>query len=83
MRQTTRWGSALVALTMVSGVAAEGTAAAAYDPSLFGALKWRSIGPNRGGRSLAAAGSASRPHEYYFGAVGGGLWKTTDGGATC
>src|SRR5579864_9186574 len=53
-----------------------------YEGSLFGALKWRNIGPNRGGRSIASAGSASRPNEYYFGAVGGGLWKTIDGGAT-
>ncbi len=53
-----------------------------YDASLFSALKWRNIGPNRGGRSLACAGSPSRPLEYYFGAVGGGLWKTTDGGTT-
>ena len=52
------------------------------DPSLFGSLKWRSIGPARGGRSQAVAGSASRPLEYYFGATGGGLWKTTDGGLT-
>ncbi len=43
-------------------------------------MQWRSIGPNRGGRSIAVAGSSSRPLEYYFGAVGGGLWKTTDGG---
>ena len=43
-------------------------------------LSWRNIGPNRGGRSLAIAGSASRKTEYYFGAVGGGLWKTTDAG---
>ena len=43
-------------------------------------LKWRSIGPARGGRSIAAAGAPSRPFEYYFGATGGGLWKTTDGG---
>ena len=55
---------------------------AAYDPVMFNALKWRNIGPNRGGRSIACAGSSSRPFEYYFGAVGGGLWKTTDGGAT-
>ncbi len=53
-----------------------------YDPSVFGALQWRSIGPQRGGRSITSAGSASRPNEYYFGAVGGGLWKTTDGGTT-
>ncbi len=48
----------------------------------FSALRWRSIGPARGGRSTAAAGSAARPLEYYFGATGGGLWKTTDGGQT-
>ena len=42
---------------------------------------WRNIGPDRGGRSLTAGGSSSRPNEYYFGAVGGGLWKTVDGGA--
>src|SRR5271170_6881194 len=53
-----------------------------YDASVFGALQWRSIGPLRGGRSITSAGSSSRPNEYYFGAVGGGLWKTTDGGAT-
>ena len=43
-------------------------------------LEWRNIGPNRGGRSLGCAGSPTRPYEYYFGATGGGLWKTTDGG---
>jgi photosystem II stability/assembly factor-like uncharacterized protein len=48
----------------------------------FGAIRWRSVGPDRGGRSIAAAGSAARPLEYYFGATGGGLWKTTDGGVT-
>jgi photosystem II stability/assembly factor-like uncharacterized protein len=53
-----------------------------YDASVFGALEWRSIGPARGGRSITSAGSASRPNEYYFGATGGGLWKTTDGGTT-
>lgn len=53
-----------------------------YDPALFNALRWRSIGPVRGGRSIACAGSTSRPFEYYFGAVGGGLWKTGDGGVT-
>lgn len=53
-----------------------------YDATVFGALEWRSIGPQRGGRSITSAGSTSRPNEYYFGAVGGGLWKTTDGGTT-
>jgi photosystem II stability/assembly factor-like uncharacterized protein len=54
----------------------------AADAGPFGPLRWRSIGPERGGRSLAVAGSTARPNEYYFGATGGGLWKTTDGGVT-
>jgi photosystem II stability/assembly factor-like uncharacterized protein len=53
-----------------------------YDTSFFNALTYRNVGPVRGGRSIAAAGSASRPNEYYFGATGGGVWKTTDGGTT-
>ena len=57
-------------------------AAAVYDPSIFASLQWRSIGPPRGGRSITSAGSPSRPEEYFFGATGGGLWKTTDGGLT-
>ncbi|MCB0655974.1 MAG: glycosyl hydrolase [Saprospiraceae bacterium] len=43
-------------------------------------MSWRNIGPERGGRCLGVAGSPGRPNEYYFGATGGGLWKTTDGG---
>ena len=48
----------------------------------FAALEWTNVGPERGGRSVAVAGSDARPLEYYFGATGGGLWKTTDGGNT-
>ncbi len=55
---------------------------AGYERDLFKALQWRLVGPIRGGRSLSSAGSPGRPLEYYFGAVGGGLWKTTDGGTT-
>jgi photosystem II stability/assembly factor-like uncharacterized protein len=53
---------------------------AAYDTSLFNAMHWRNIGPWRGGRSLAVCGVADQPDVYYFGAVGGGIWKTQDGG---
>ena len=53
-----------------------------YDVALYDALEWTSVGPPRGGRSTAVAGSTARPMEYYFGATGGGLWKTTDGGTT-
>jgi photosystem II stability/assembly factor-like uncharacterized protein len=52
------------------------------DTSFLAPYWWRNIGPNRGGRSIAVAGSPSRPNEYYFGATGGGLWKTTDGGTS-
>jgi photosystem II stability/assembly factor-like uncharacterized protein len=52
----------------------------AIDPAFVNAYKWRNIGPNRGGRSIAVAGVKGRPREAYFGAVGGGLWKTTDAG---
>jgi photosystem II stability/assembly factor-like uncharacterized protein len=54
----------------------------AVDSVQFRGMKWRQIGPLRGGRSIAVAGSARRPLEYYFGAVGGGVWKTTDAGTT-
>src|SRR2546423_12728348 len=53
-----------------------------YDSTAFAALKWREIGPFRGGRSVAVAGSPKRPNEYYFGTTGGGVFKTTDGGIT-
>lgn len=49
------------------------------EPSWTG-LKWRSIGPYRGGRVTAVAGIATQPNTYYFGATGGGVWKTTDAG---
>jgi len=51
------------------------------DPLLRG-MKYRSIGPFRGGRSLTAAGIPGDPSTYYFGATGGGVWKSTDGANT-
>lgn len=51
-------------------------------PESFAALRWRSVGPMRGGRSIAAIGISGRPNQYYFGATGGGLWKTDNGGTT-
>ena len=67
---------------MLAQAAATNQAAGTIDQALLSGLRWRSIGPPRGGRSIAVSGSSSRPHEYYFGATGGGLWKTTDGGIT-
>jgi photosystem II stability/assembly factor-like uncharacterized protein len=53
-----------------------------FDPAVLKAFQWRSIGPLRGGRSIAISGVKGRPREAYFGATGGGLWKTTNGGGT-
>ena len=52
----------------------------AIDSTLLATYRWRNIGPDRGGRSIAVSGVKGRPSEAYFGATGGGLWKTTDGG---
>jgi photosystem II stability/assembly factor-like uncharacterized protein len=62
--------------------AAQAASSGPVDPTLLKLFQWRSIGPDRGGRSIAASGVKGRPREAYFGAVGGGLWKTTDGGET-
>lgn len=51
-----------------------------FDENLYKAMKWRCIGPYRGGRVTAVAGVSSLPFTYYFGATGGGVWKTEDGG---
>src|SRR6266850_584452 len=72
----------LLCLPAVVGAQRRGEAAEPADAGPFGALRWRSLGPSRGGRSIAVAGSTARPNEYYMGATGGGLWKTTDGGTT-
>jgi len=72
------WLAALAALVgLAPALEAQG-----YPPEFYENLQWENVGPSRGGRSTAAAGSDARPMEYYFGATGGGLWKTTDGGQT-
>ncbi|MBI4538978.1 MAG: glycosyl hydrolase [Gemmatimonadetes bacterium] len=69
-------GAQLVQLVAVAGGAAPGEAAASWLP----ALKWRNIGPYRGGRSLAVVGDPANRNVFYFGSVGGGVWKTEDAG---
>jgi photosystem II stability/assembly factor-like uncharacterized protein len=53
-----------------------------FDQKLFQELRWRPIGPARGGRALAVAGVRGQPEVFYFGSVGGGIWKTNDAGRT-
>jgi len=49
-------------------------------PALFSGLRWRMLGPFRGGRTDAVTGVPGRPNEFYFGSVNGGLWKSIDAG---
>ena len=55
---------------------------ASYDAKFFGEMRWRSIGPYRGGRTRSAAGVPSQPNVFYIGVCNGGVWKSTDAGRT-
>jgi photosystem II stability/assembly factor-like uncharacterized protein len=68
----------ITVLIAVSGVAAADT----YDAKLFKELKWRDIGPFRGGRTRALAGIPSQPNVFFMAQVNGGIWKTNDYGHT-
>ena len=57
-------------------------ATVSYDEKLYAGMEWRSIGPYRGGRSAAVTGVPGKANLFYMGSVGGGLWRTTDGGGT-
>src|SRR3954468_2639685 len=84
----------VLALTLTAGIPAQAakpkqppaSASAAdkpaVEPALFKSLKWREVGPYRGGRAAAVTGLPGDRNTYYFGATGGGVWKTTDGGRT-
>jgi len=69
-------------LSAISALLAGLAAGQGYSPENYKSLSWTNVGPNRGGRSIACVGVRSRPKEYYFGATGGGLWKSADSGAT-
>src|ERR1700682_3636189 len=58
------------------------SAASQVDPQLFSAMKWRQIGPFRGGRAGAVSGVPGDPATWYFGAVGGGVWQSINAGST-
>jgi photosystem II stability/assembly factor-like uncharacterized protein len=69
-------------LVAASVLSAASLVSAQVDPALFSDMRWREIGPMRAGRTRALAGVPSEPATFYFGAVNGGVWKTTDAGAT-
>jgi photosystem II stability/assembly factor-like uncharacterized protein len=66
----------------LTAAAAPAAGSNALDPDLWKSYAWREIGPYRGGRAAAVEGIAGDPATYYFGATGGGVWKTVDGGRT-
>src|SRR6187455_2789589 len=52
------------------------------DSTYFNSMKWRMIGPHRGGRTVGACGVVQQPNTFYIGVNNGGIWKTTDYGRT-
>ena len=86
-----RWKPHIVLLSAfcavgLARVAVEGRqevgAAGQNAPALLAAFQWRDVGPLRGGRSFGVAGNANQPDTFYFGSVGGGVWKTENAGRT-
>src|SRR5262247_3772176 len=88
MRQLSLVVCALVALAFivptepVVPVRAQAPSTTSVDLKTYQDLRWRSIGPHRGGRSTAAAGVRTQPNVFYMGATGGGVWKTENYGIT-
>jgi len=80
----------IVLLVLALGVAqvahsqrkASASSTTTYDQSLYAGMRWRELGPFRGGRSTTVTGVRGNNNLYYFGAVGGGVWKTEDAGQT-
>ena len=75
----------LAPLTEIHGqkkAASSATPTERFDQSLYSGLRWRELGPFRGGRSTTVTGIRGNNNLYYFGAVGGGVWKTEDAGQT-
>src|SRR3979409_2523080 len=76
----------MLACPLVAGVLARAVQVAPqqgqYDASLYSGWRWRMIGPFRGRRVNGVTGVPGQPNTFYFGSVGGGVWKTTNAGRT-
>src|SRR3954466_2492315 len=73
-------GLSIVALASIHAADPTPGPAATVDQKLFDGMKWRQVGPFRGGRALAIEGVPGEPNTYYFGAVAGGGWRKVGGG---
>ena len=84
MRASRFWSFLVLTLVLAASavIAIPAQQAPRVNPSLFSEMRWRNIGPYRGGRTKAAAGVPSQPYTFYIGMVNGGVWKTTDAGRT-
>src|SRR2546426_11287606 len=77
-----RWLILLLLVVLGALLAAATLSAQTLSENSLKGMKWRLIGPFRGGRVLAVAGVPGDPNVYYFGAVAGGGWKSANGGPT-
>ncbi len=82
MRDSRAFGVAMLTSVLLLLATAAVSFAQTYDTKLFSEMRWREIGPYRGGRTRALAGVPSQPNVFYIGAVNGGVWKTNDYGRT-
>ena len=81
LKRLTNISLILVAMLLL-GLACTTLSAQTLDENTLNGMKWRQVGPFRGGRALAVTGVAGDSQTYYFGAVAGGVWKTSNGGMT-
>src|ERR1700675_1994724 len=81
LNRLTRISSVLLAMSLLCLYGTPLRAQTLDENSVKG-MKWRQVGPFRGGRALAVTGVAGDPLTYYFGSVAGGVWKTTNAGNT-
>jgi len=85
MRKTILLAIAIIGLVswrQAHDAAQAGNGNAIVNPNTYQDLRWRTVGPHRGGRSTAAVGVRTQPNVFYFGATGGGVWKTENAGIT-
>src|SRR6476469_1398221 len=73
---------ALSAFAIYTRVSAQSAPAGGVDPAMFKGLKYRLVGTSRGGRVTTVTGVPSQPRTFYMGVASGGVFRTTDGGAT-
>jgi photosystem II stability/assembly factor-like uncharacterized protein len=69
-------------LILLTAISLSNTKSQTFDSKYFSSMKWRMIGPHRGGRTVGAVGVPQQPNTFYIGVNHGGVWKTTDYGRT-